>query len=127
MTPPVRVIGFDHIVLVSPDPGRLLAYYTQTLGMEAVRADEWRRVAVPFPSVRVEPTTLIDLMPGERTGTNVDHICLVIEPTDLDALAASGRFDIAHGPVDGLFGAQGFAASLYVRDPDGNVVELRSY
>lgn len=69
---------------------------------------------------------LIDLMPGERTGTNVDHFCLVIEHTDLDALAASGGLDVARGPVDGLFGAQGVAASLYVRDPDGNVVELRS-
>jgi catechol 2,3-dioxygenase-like lactoylglutathione lyase family enzyme len=75
----------------------------------------------------VEPTTLIDLVKGERSGTNVDHICLVIEPTDLNALAASGRFDVARGPEDGLFGAQGFATSLYVRDPDGNVVELRSY
>lgn len=127
MTPPVRVIGFDHLVLVTPDPERLLGYYTQVLGMEGVRVDEWRRGEVPFPSVRVEPTTLIDLVKGERSGTNVDHICLVIEPTDLDALASSGRFDVARGPEDRLFGAQGFAASLYVRDPDGNVVELRSY
>ena len=59
---------------------------------------------------------------------NVDHLCVVVEPVDLDALAASGRFDIVGaGPVSGLFGARGYATSLYVRDPDGNTVELRTY
>jgi hypothetical protein len=83
---------------------------------------------VPFPSVRITDTALVDLLAAERTGDNVDHFCLVIEPVDLAALAESGRFDVVgDGPADGLFGAQGYAASLYVRDPDGNVVELRAY
>jgi catechol 2,3-dioxygenase-like lactoylglutathione lyase family enzyme len=82
---------------------------------------------VLFPSVRIDAHTLIDLLAVDRTGANVDHICLVVEPTDLAELAASGRFDVVDGPTDGLFGAQGFATSLYVRDPDGNVVELRAY
>ena len=55
---------------------------------------------------------------------NVDHFCLVIEPADLDALAE--RFPGARR-ADGLYGAQGFASSVYVQDPDGNTVELRSY
>ena len=81
-----------------------------------------------FPSVRIDATTIIDLFPAERSGTNMDHVCLVVEPTDLAALGASGRFDVVgDGPVDGLFGAQGLATSLYVRDPDGNTVELRAY
>ena len=48
----------------------------------------------------------------------------MIQPTDLDALAA--RFPGARR-ADGLYGAQGLASSLYVQDPDGNTVELRSY
>jgi hypothetical protein len=93
------------------------------------RVDEWRRGEVPFPSVRVDATTIIDLLAGPPTGTNVDHLCFECEPeTDLGALAASGDFDVAgDGPVPGLFGAQGLATSLYVRDPDGTVVELRAY
>jgi hypothetical protein len=79
---------------------------------------------VPFPSVRVSPETIVDLFPAERTGENVNHFCLVIEPTDLDVLA-----DQFPGSVrrEGLFGAQGFASSVYVNDPDGNVIELRHY
>jgi hypothetical protein len=50
----------------------------------------------------------------------------VIEPTDLDALAASGRFEVVGGPAQ-LFGARGEGVGMYVRDPDGNVVELRHY
>ena len=124
----VRVIGFDHVVLNCVDVERSLAWYVDELGLEPVRVDEWRAGQVLFPSVRIDATTLIDLLAADRSGTNLDHVCLVIEPDDLAALGASGRFDVVgDGPVEGLFGAQGFASSLYVRDPDGNVVELRAY
>lgn len=125
----VRVVGFDHLVLKVADVERSLAWYAGRLGLAGERVEEWRRGEVPFPSVRVDATTIIDLLAGAPTGTNVDHLCLVLAPgVDLDALAASGDFDVAgHGPVDGLFGAQGYARSLYVRDPDGTVVELRTY
>ena len=126
--PAVQAVGFDHLVLRTPDVERSLRFYCDDLGLQPERVEEWRRGEVLFPSVRIDATTLIDVLEGERSGTNVDHFCLVIEPTDLAALAASGRFDVVgEGPADGLFGAQGFATSLYVRDPDRNVVELRSY
>jgi catechol 2,3-dioxygenase-like lactoylglutathione lyase family enzyme len=125
--PPVHVVGFDHVVLVVADVERSLAWYCGELGLRGERVEEWRRGEVLFPSVRIDDHTLIDLLAGERTGTNADHVCLVIEPTDLAALANSGRFDVVAGPTDGLYGARGFATSLYVRDPDGNTVELRSY
>jgi catechol 2,3-dioxygenase-like lactoylglutathione lyase family enzyme len=123
----IRVVGLDHIVLTTPDTDAMLDFYCNVLGLEGVRVDQWRRGEVPFPSLRVDDTTLIDLMSGDRSGINLDHFCLVIEPTDLDELAAEGGLDVARGPLDGLFGAQGHTSSLYVYDPDGNLVELRSY
>src|SRR5262245_44112847 len=83
----VRVVGFDHVVLVVADVERSLAWYCGELGLRGERVDDWRRGEVLFPSVRIDDHTLIDLLAGERTGTNADHLCLVIEPTDLVAIA----------------------------------------
>ncbi|GHF54921.1 dioxygenase [Streptomyces mashuensis] len=122
----MRVIGFDHLVLNVSDVERSLAFYTGPLGLEPVRVDEWRAGKVPFPSVRVSPTTIIDLVHRERGESNVDHLCLVVEPLDWQEVVAAGTFTVVSGPSTN-FGARGMAESLYVRDPDGNTVELRWY
>jgi catechol 2,3-dioxygenase-like lactoylglutathione lyase family enzyme len=122
--PRVSVKGLDHVVFNSTDIERSLEWYRDVLGLEAMNVDAWRRGDVFFPSVRVNEQTIIDLFPAERSGENVNHICLEIADTDLDALAA--EFPDSHR-VDGNFGAQGYGASLYVRDPDGNTVELKVY
>ncbi len=118
--------GPDHIVFPSPDPERLVAWYQDRLGLDAERLERWRRGEVPFVSLRVSDTFLIDIMRGERTGVNADHLAVVVADVDLDELAACGDFDVEMGPAD-LFGAQGVGRGLYVRDPDGNRIELRTY
>lgn len=122
----MQFAGPDHVVITSPDPERLVDWYVEALGLQPLRLEEWRRKEVPFVSLRVSPTFLIDVMQGERTGVNVDHLALECVDVDLDSLAASGTFDVVMGPAD-LFGAQGMGRGLYVRDPDDNLVELRTY
>ncbi|MFI6770477.1 VOC family protein [Streptomyces sp. NPDC050355] len=125
----MRVIAFDHLVLNVADIERSLAFYTGPLGLEPVRVEEWRAGKVPFPSVRASPTTIIDLVEapdGRPEGSNVDHICLVVEPLDWQQVVDSGVFTVVDGPGE-RFGARGSAISLHVRDPDGNTVELRWY
>lgn len=123
----LRVVGFDHVVLNVADTRRSVAWYGGKLGLEVLRFDEWERGEVFFVSVRITPETIIDLFEAERSGTNADHLCLVVaDDVDLAAIAASGEFEVVDGP-DTRWGAQGDALSLYVRDPDGNVVELRNY
>ena len=123
---PVRVTGLDHVVLTVADVDRSLAFYRDVLGLGVERYDEWQRGDAPFVSVRVDGSTIIDLVVGERSGVNADHVCLEVAPCDLDELAASGRFDVVRPPAE-LFGARGWGQGFYVRDPDGNVVELRHY
>jgi catechol 2,3-dioxygenase-like lactoylglutathione lyase family enzyme len=122
----VTVIELDHIVLNVADVERSIRFYCDELGLEGERIEAWRRKEVFFPSVRVNAGTILDLLQAARTGENTDHFCLVVAPTDFDALKASGRFEVVDGPGR-RFGARGDGTSLYVRDPDGNTVELRYY
>ncbi|WP_030377584.1 MULTISPECIES: VOC family protein [unclassified Streptomyces] len=126
----MRVIAFDHLVLNVADIERSLAFYTGPLGLSPVRVEEWRAGRAPFPSVRISATSIIDLVEapaGQPKGpSNVDHLCLVVEPLDWQEVVDSGVFTVLDGPGE-RFGARGTALSLYVEDPDGNTVELRWY
>jgi catechol 2,3-dioxygenase-like lactoylglutathione lyase family enzyme len=132
----IRVTGLDHLVLVVADVERSLAFYCSTLGLAPVRVEQWRAGTVPFPSVRITDTIIVDLVARRgapeagpnrvHSDPNLDHFCVVVEPIDFAQLVASGHVDVVDGP--GMrHGAQGDGWSLYVRDPDGNVVELRQY
>lgn len=122
----VTVSGLDHLVLNVADTRRSVAWYAERLGLAVERFGEWERGEAPFVSVRIDDRTVIDLLESPRTGTNVDHLCVVIDAPDLDALASSGEFKVLEGPVQ-RWGARGWGHSIYVEDPDDNVVELRTY
>ncbi|WP_049567681.1 VOC family protein [Nonomuraea sp. SBT364] len=122
----MRVKAFDHLVLNVRDVERSLEFYSGTLGLEQERVEEWRAGKASFPSVRVSESTIIDLVARPRGESNVDHICLVVDPLDWQEVIDSGVFTVLEGPVP-RFGARGDAQSIYVLDPDGNTVELRWY
>ena len=114
---PVHVVGFDHVVLNVADLERAVSFYCDTLGLTPERVDDWRNGKAPFPSARVNANTVIDFVGAPRTGENPNHVCLVIEPTDLGR--RSGRavdFDVVEGPTT-RWGALGNATSLYIHDP----------
>jgi catechol 2,3-dioxygenase-like lactoylglutathione lyase family enzyme len=127
-----RIIALDHIVLNVADVERSLAFYSQTLGLPAERVEAWRRGELRFPSVRVNEATIIDLVKAEERASesalNLGHYCLVTDEDLADVqreLEAAGVV-IERGP--GMrSGARGNALSLYFRDPDSNLIELRTY
>jgi catechol 2,3-dioxygenase-like lactoylglutathione lyase family enzyme len=121
----LNVVGFDHLVLRCTDVEAALAWYVDELGLPEVRVAEWRNGEAPFPSVRISRETIIDLIPrrGEVAEPNVDHLCLVV--ADISPITPD-RFRIVDGPAT-RYGAQGDGTSVYVLDPDDNVIELRSY
>ena len=128
-----RISALDHIVLNVADVERSLAFYGGVLGLGAERVDAWRRGELRFPSVRVSESTIIDLVqapaePAERR-LNLAHFCLVTDAEDLDAVArelSAAGVTIEVGPAV-RSGARGNALSIYFRDPDDNLVELRTY
>jgi catechol 2,3-dioxygenase-like lactoylglutathione lyase family enzyme len=122
----MHVRELDHIVLVVTDTERSLEWYTGLLGLAPDRDEEWRAGEVPFPSVRINAGCVIDLFAGERSGLNMDHVCLVVDRVDVEAVADDDRFDVLDGPAP-RWGARGDGLSVYVSDPDGNTVELRCY
>lgn len=121
----------DHLVLNMRNEEAMLRFYAELLGLGTERLAEYRAGAVPFPSIRIDSHTLIDLLPASSNASaspNLDHLCIAFDRATWEAarsrLAAEG-FDI-RGPHT-LWGARGHGTSIYVSDPDGNGVELKTY
>jgi catechol 2,3-dioxygenase-like lactoylglutathione lyase family enzyme len=121
-------LALDHLVLVVTDVERALAWYGRHAGLTGVRVDAWRAGDAPFPSLRVDDTTIIDLVPGlddpQRRG-HLDHLCFVVSPDDLERLVDDPDLDVVDSGR--RFGARGEGESIYVRDPDDLLVEFRTY
>lgn len=129
----LTILGLDHLVLRVADLPRTIAFYTNVLGCSVEKIQE----NLGLYQLRAG-SALIDLVPvdgplGQKGGAapgaegrNLDHFCLRIEPFDADAIIAWLR---SHGadpaPVASRYGAEGQGPSIYVSDPEGNVVELK--
>ncbi len=133
--PLVKITEMDHIVLRVRDVETSLRFYTQVLGMPAERVEQWRAGEIRFPSARLNADTIIDFFASDQKpigpdgAKNQDHFCMVIEPTDMEELKAKFEgigVDIQAGPGK-RWGSHGDGISLYIYDPDDNVVELRHY
>ena len=131
----VKITEMDHIVLRNIDVEVSLKFYTEVLGLQAERIDEWRAGEVRFPSARINADTIIDFFGtdqepiGKEGDKNQDHYCMVIEPTDMEELKSKFEamgVEIQAGPGK-RWGSHGDGISLYIYDPDDNVVELRHY
>ncbi len=131
--PAVRIAGVDHVVLVVADLDRAIDFYGRVLGCRVERRLETPRLV----QLRAG-ASLIDLVPsplsGEGMGAevasgrrrNMDHFALRLESFDAAALSAHlERQGVAVGEVHERYGAEGYGPSIYITDPDGNVVELK--
>lgn len=131
-----KITAMDHIVLNVEDIDRSLNFYTQVLGLEPERVDQFRRGEVRFPSVRVSSETIIDLFPmqpGQVLGgsglPNMNHFTMVVGEADFEAFQkhlAEHGVAIDEGPGR-RWGARGNGLSVYFTDPDRNRIEVRCY
>lgn len=133
----IRIKAIDHVVVRVADMERAIRFYAEVLGCTVER----RRPDLGLIHLRAG-SSLIDLVNLDgplglkggagpdpdpaRGGRNMDHLCLQVEPFDDAAIATHLR---AHGIEPAApaprFGAEGTGPSIYVSDPDGNVVELK--
>jgi len=128
----------DHIVLNVEDDEKMIAFYANVLMFPTERLEEYRVGKVPFPSVRLNADTIIDLFPkklwqeGSRDGKgreNLNHFCIALTKKTWDALLKRlhvSDVPIEVGPVP-RWGAHGTGTSVYFRDPEGNLIEARYY
>ena len=128
-----RLIGLDHLVLRIVDLQRMLHFYVQALGCSIER----RQDGIGLIQLRAG-SALIDLVPVDgplgraggaapgQEGRNLDHFCLRIEPFDEAAIRAQlKQHGYMAGPVEQRYGAEGEGPSIYLDDPEGNMVELK--
>jgi catechol 2,3-dioxygenase-like lactoylglutathione lyase family enzyme len=129
----IRLRELDHLVLRVADLERMLAFYCGALGCTLERRED----AIGLVQLRAG-RALIDLVPvdGElgraggappgKEGRNVDHFCFRVEPFDEGEIRRALRaHGVEAGPLASRYGAEGRGPSLYVTDPEGNVVELK--
>ena len=121
----IKVYGIDHVVINVADTERAMCWYRDRLGFEPERYEEWKSGEAPFLSMRVNDTTVIDLLETERTGENVDHISFYIEGAFTEVLAYDDVEIVRE--FDSVYGALGWGPAVYIRDLDSNVIELKQY
>jgi catechol 2,3-dioxygenase-like lactoylglutathione lyase family enzyme len=130
---PIPIAGLDHVVLRVHDASRSIEFYQNVLGCR----EERRLEALGLIQLRAG-ASLIDLVEtssplgraggGERDpdGPNVDHFALTLTNFDEKAIRAHlERHGVEAGETGQRYGAQGMGPSIYLRDPDGNTVELK--
>lgn len=122
---PLRVRALDHLVLTVADIEATVAFY-EALGMTRVRFGEGR-VALAFGGQKINLHQA-----GAEIAPHAAHprpgsadLCFLVEGdvADLSAQLSAAGFAVELGPVPRT-GAQGPLTSVYLRDPDGNLVEL---
>ena len=130
----IHIREIDHIVLRVVDLPAMLRFYCEGLGCHIER----RQDEIGLVQLRAG-RSMLDLVPVHgklgraggaapgREGRNLDHLCFRIEPFDEPALRAHLQ---AHGIDPGetvqRYGAAGQGPSIYIKDPDGNTVELKA-
>jgi catechol 2,3-dioxygenase-like lactoylglutathione lyase family enzyme len=130
--------SMDHIVLNVEDDEKMIAFYAKVLMFPPERLDEYRLGEVPFPSLRLNEDTIIDLFPkkmwqaSSRAGTgreNLNHFCMALTKETWQELLERLRVNVVpieEGPVS-RWGAHGQGTSVYFRDPEGNLIEAKCY
>ena len=122
----IEIASIDHIVLYCADVDATIAFYVRALGMDAVTFGGGRR-ALAFGAQKINlHRSGSEYVPhAKNPARGAGDFCLLtsVPLDDVIAHLAALGVPIVEGPV-AKTGAQGPLRSVYVRDPDGNLVEI---
>ena len=131
----IEVAGIDHIVLRTTKLKDMLEFYCNVLGCTVERETT---IETGLTQLRAG-SALIDLVTvdsdlGRMGGgapteseNNLDHFCLQLKPiSEIEIEKHLSEHGINEGSFHDRYGAQGVGKSIYIKDPEGNTVELRS-
>ena len=129
----LKLREIDHVVLRVRDIAAMGKFYCDVLGAThvAYRAEygmtHLRAGASMIDLVAVEgPLGRAGGAAPGAGGRNMDHLCLRVEPFDQAAIVAHLKaHGVAVGDIRTRYGAEGNGVSIYLTDPEGNVVELK--
>ena len=130
----LEVLAIDHIVLRTTKLKKMLDFYTKILSCTIERETP---IETGLTQLRAG-SALIDLVVVDsrlgavgggapsKTERNVDHFCLQIRSVpEQDIIKYLKKSGIEVGEFASRYGAQGEGNSIYIKDPEGNGVELR--
>ena len=124
----MKFTGIDHLVLTVEDVEASCAFYAD-LGAEVVTFGEDRK-AIRFGDQKINLHRVENdhvLVASEPTSGSADFCLLTETPIEkVERRLRNRGVEIAAGPVE-RSGAVGTISSLYVRDPDANLVEIGTY
>jgi catechol 2,3-dioxygenase-like lactoylglutathione lyase family enzyme len=128
-----KIKHIDHIVLRVTDVNLMIRFYVEVLGCSLEKVQE----AMGLYQLRAGDA-LIDLVPVDgvlgrmggaapgKEGRNLDHFCLRIDPFEAEELIAYFQAKgVDAEQVESRYGAEGQGPSIYVKDPEGNMIELK--
>lgn len=125
----MHVNRLDHLVLTVADIDKTIDFYTRVLGMRDITFGAGRR-ALAFGTSKINLHLAgHELEPkAARPTPGSADLCLIVEdsPEEILAQLRTAGVPVEEGPVDRT-GATGPIRSIYLRDPDANLIELSSY
>jgi len=131
----IDILAIDHLVLRTCNPQKLIDFYCQVLGCTIERKTEPElgltqlragSALIDIVNVRSELGKIGGAAPA-KSGNNLDHFCLLVNKISEDTLVAHlSHYKVKYGDFAQRYGSQGFGSSIYIEDPDGNIIELKS-
>ncbi len=131
----MNIIGLDHIVIRCRDVERMTRFYCDVVGCALDKRVERLGLIHLRAGSQLIDLVSVDSEIGKMGGAapaadghNMDHVCLRIEPFDIDSLRRHfNQFGIDLGNVHDNYGAEGNGPSVYLNDPEHNTIELKGY